>query len=719
MAVRLAGIATAVPAAVPLEWRGRSVIVARLVWAALVVQACVLSAISVVARYHQLSHPPADVRAQLAHAGLSPVVYATYLTAVNGVYALVCCAVAALIIRHRRHDRIGLFASLYLVLFGLTNSPEMQAVVVGYPALALPANVSLFLLLLVLMGFFFVFPDGQIVPRRARFPLLVGAAVSTLVFVLTGASIVADPPDWLGQMMIVGSVGGIAAQFYRYVRVADPLQRQQTKWVVFGASAAILTTIAFAIAGQFVPTIGRPATGYDLTSNTVVTAASLFVPLSLGLAILRYRLWDIDVVVNRSLVYGALTTSLLGLYLVVADGLGALVQARGRLPLSLLATALVAVLFAPLRYRLQSAVNRLMYGERDDPYRVLTRLGERVGAAPAPKAVLQAIAETVASALKSPRVAVTLKQANTMLPAASHGTFEGTPLRFPLEYQGETVGELLVAPRGPGEEFSPADRRLLEDLARQIGPTAHAVRLTADLQRSRERLVTAREEERRRLRRDLHDGLGPQLAALTLKIETIRNRFAHDRALDAALVDLTERTQDALADIRRLVYGLWPPALDELGLLSALHRAAAQYGQAGDGNLQVTVDAPESLPPLPAAVEVAAYRIAQEALTNVVRHAAARTCRLSVSSDGARDVLRLQVADDGRGLPAHHRAGVGLVSMRERAEELGGRFRLASAPPGGTVVTVELPCPATPQPEITNEKNEENPRGSDPHPHRR
>jgi signal transduction histidine kinase len=342
-----------------------------------------------------------------------------------------------------------------------------------------------------------------------------------------------------------------------------------------------------------------------------------------------------------------------------------------------------------------------MYGERDDPYRVLTRLGERVGAALAPEAVLPAIAETVANAMKSPHVAIALQQAGTFAPAASRGAFDGAPLRLPLEYQGETVGELLVAPRSPREEFSPADRRLLGDLARQIGPAAHAVRLAADLQRSRERLVTAREEERRRLRRDLHDGLGPQLGALTLKIETIRNRFANDRDLDAALVDLTERTQVALSDIRRLIYGLRPPALDELGLLAATGQAAEQYSQQGDGSLHVTVDTPESLPPLPAAVEVAAYRIVQEALANVVRHSGARTSLLSLSLDGEHNVLRVQIVDDGYGLPVHHHSGVGLVSMRERAEELGGSFSIDSLPSGGTAVTVELPCSLAHQPGMT------------------
>ncbi len=682
------------PATVPLELRGRSLVVARLVWSVLIVQAVFLFAISIPARYNQLSHPPADVRAQLRHVGLSIGDYASYLTAIGCILALVCCTVAALIVRRRTNDRIGLLASLYLVLLSLTNSPQMHAVAITYPTLSVPANVSLWLCVMFLVAFFFVFPDGQVIPHWARIPILIFGAAATLMFLLTGSSIAENPPGWLGMIILGGGAAGVAAQIYRYFWVSDRVQRQQTKWIVLGVSGAIFTTMAFASIGPLLPSIGGsgPDPSYDLTGTTGIVLSSLFIPLTLGLAIFRYRLWDIDVVINRMLVYGTLTVGLVGLYLAVVNGLGAVVQARVHFPISLLATGLVAVLFAPLRGRLQSAVNRLVYGERNDPYRILTRVAERVGAALAPQGALQAIVETAADALKSPYAAITLRQEDTFMPAASHGAFDGMPLRLPLEYQGEVVGELLIAPRGPCENYSVTDRQFLEDLARQIGAAAHAVRLTTDLQRSRERLVTAREEERRRLRRDLHDGLGPQLGALTLKIETIRNRFAHDRDLDAALVDLTERTQDALSDIRRLVYALRPPALDELGLLSAVQQAVAQYDQPGAGELTVTLELPESLPALPAAVEVAAYRIVQEALTNVVRHAAARTCHLVLSLDDASPLLRLQIVDDGCGLPIHHRSGVGMVSMRERAEELGGCCTIASPQSGGTVVAVELPC---------------------------
>jgi signal transduction histidine kinase len=257
------------------------------------------------------------------------------------------------------------------------------------------------------------------------------------------------------------------------------------------------------------------------------------------------------------------------------------------------------------------------------------------------------------------------------------------------------VGELVLAPRAPGERFTPADRALLEDLARQAGLAAHAVRLTAnlkrltvDLQRSREHLVTAREEERRRLRRDLHDGLGPQLASLTLKLETARNRLGHDPLADTLLSDLTERTQATVADIRRLVYALRPPTLDELGLLAALRELTLQSSE----QVSIHLDAPNCLPELPAAVEVALYRIAQEALTNVVRHAHARHCDLRLTLDEPAGLLTLSIQDDGCGLPPSRNVGVGLVSMRERAEELGGTWTIQQVPTGGTCVLARLPC---------------------------
>jgi two-component system NarL family sensor kinase len=227
---------------------------------------------------------------------------------------------------------------------------------------------------------------------------------------------------------------------------------------------------------------------------------------------------------------------------------------------------------------------------------------------------------------------------------------------------------------------------LLDDLARQAAAALYAVRLNVDLQRSRERLVMAREEERRRLRRDLHDGLGPTLAALGLKVETARNRLGPDSAADALLADLATRTQVAVADIRRLVYGLRPPALDELGLVGALRQLLAADASAVHTELETST---EALSSLSAATEVAAYRIAQEAFTNVVRHAHANHCTIRLQLTGG--ALHLSVDDDGAGLLAAPQRGVGLFSMRERAEELGGTFSIGPGAAAGTRVDVVLP----------------------------
>jgi signal transduction histidine kinase len=256
-----------------------------------------------------------------------------------------------------------------------------------------------------------------------------------------------------------------------------------------------------------------------------------------------------------------------------------------------------------------------------------------------------------------------------------------------LIYKTQILGQLLLAPRAPGEPFSEADRRVLPDIAQQVGPVAHKLLQTYDPQLSLEQRVTAREEERRRLQRDLHDGLGPTLAGLTLKLDAARNLLKQDPdAADVLLLELRRQIQATIGDVRQLVYDLRPPALSQLGLISAIREYAATY-QSLD-RLLISIEVPESLPPLSAAVEVAAYRIAQEGLTNVATHAHARHCTIRLRCDS---VLLLEICDDGLGLAPDSRAGVGLISMRERAAELGGNCVIESMPTGGTRVWTRLP----------------------------
>jgi signal transduction histidine kinase len=360
---------------------------------------------------------------------------------------------------------------------------------------------------------------------------------------------------------------------------------------------------------------------------------------------------------------------------------------QGLLPL--IATSLIVLAFQPLRERLQRAVNRLMYGQRDDPYEVLSRLGRQLETAVAPKTLLSTIVQTLATALKLPYAAIAIGDASAYRSVASFGQPVPAPIQYPLKHQNEITGQLLVAPRAPNEPLTEADRRLIEQVAQQSAVVIHNLQLSEALQSARERLVTAREEERRRLRRDLHDGLGPQLASQTLTLDAIAKLLTTDPREAAALLQaLKAQSQDAIGDIRRLVYNLRPPALDDLGLVAAVREQAAHYQQTG---IQFTVSAPEPLPALPAAVEVAAYRIAQEALTNVARHSHASHCDIALAVNGA---FNLTVSDDGCGLPADYRFGVGLHSMCERAEELGGTCLIEAGPNGGTRVEARIPVEA-------------------------
>jgi len=368
---------------------------------------------------------------------------------------------------------------------------------------------------------------------------------------------------------------------------------------------------------------------------------------------------------------------------------------------SLLATALIAVLFQPLRQWLQQGVNRLMFGERNEPYHVLSRLGRRLEVSLPTESVLPTIVETVAHALKLPYVAIAWKReqpspgAEPQLPVTAFGTSRGgqAVTRVPLIHQGKHLGDLVLSPRGRGEELTPADLRLVRDLAPQIGMALHSAllltdlhQMTVDLQRSRVRLVTAREEERRRLRRDLHDGLGPQLSSQPLTLSAIKKLLRQDpETAEHLLTDAITHVQEAIADIRRLVYALRPPALDDLGLLAALQEQIHRYEALG---IVLTLDAPEALPLLPAAIEMACYRIVQEALANVVRHAHATEASVQLR---VQEALIVEVTDNGQGLPAGVRSGVGLSSMRERAEELGGTCLIEARAAGGTRVYARLP----------------------------
>ena len=497
---------------------------------------------------------------------------------------------------------------------------------------------------------------------------------------------------------------GVTSQVYRYHSVYTALERQQTKLVVWAIGVSFVAGMLLILIDFVLNTsqwINDSYVALDrMTLTVIVNFPLLFtiIAIALVMAILRYRLWDIDIIINRTLVYGSLTAVVVGSYALVVGGLGALFQTQSSLLWSILVTGLVAVVFQPLRERLQRGVNRLMYGQRDDPYAVLARLGQRLEALAASEQVLPAIVESVAQASKLPYAAIALKERGEFKIAAAHEYAVEYAIKVPLVNRAEVIGQLIVAPRGAGEEFSGADQRLLRDISLQAAAAVRVVRLTADLQGSRERLVMGREEERRRLQRDLHDGLGPTLASQTLRLDAVLDRLEPDpEAARGMLVELKNQVQSAVAEIRRLVYDLRPQALDQVGLVAAVRAFASAPSDGADAphGLRIKVEVPEQdLPPVSAAVEVAAYRIASEALTNAARHSQARNCVIRFSLDDAPErarMLQLEIMDDGRGLPEDYRTGVGLNSMRERAEELGGTWEIGPSSNGGTRVLARLP----------------------------
>jgi len=562
----------------------------------------------------------------------------------------------------------------------------------------IPTNVLPFAFLILL------FPDGRLPSPRWR-PVAWAAGVGMVATMLGSAlNPVArmDAEDQLrpnpfgiqgagpamdvllnagGLLLLIAFVGSIVALVLRFRR-SSGIDRQQLKWLAYATVLLVVSIVLSAVVYAAVPQDNLGA-----QANILLTSLALLgIPLAASVAILRYRLYDIDLIIYRTVLYGLLTASVIVLYVALVMLMGLLFQTQTGWAGALVATGIVAVLFQPLRERLQKAVSRLLYGERDEPYAVLTRLSRRLRATLEPEQALQTIVDTVAQALKLPFVAIALAEATGFRIVGEFGRPSGEPLILPMVYQGDTVGRLMVSWRGPNEPFGRSEVDLLEDIAQQAGAAAHTVRLTRDLQRSRERLVTAREEERRRLRRELHDGLGPELASLSLKLGAARNLIprAPDRA-DAVLAELTAQVQGTLAGIRRMAYDLRPPALDELGLVPAVRESASSQAEGGP---RVVVEAPDSLPDLPAAVEVAAYRIATEAVTNVARHANAD--HVVVRFD-LTDALELTIQDDGGGIPAKARAGVGITSMRERAAELGGRVDVEAVPGGGTRVRARLP----------------------------
>jgi signal transduction histidine kinase len=542
-----------------------------------------------------------------------------------------------------------------------------------------------------------VFPTPLDVVRRrpALIPSLYAAGLAAYAGLSAAAALASDSTlAWVGtwptvQVILVVPILAASAVLFamRYRRTTEPAARDRIRWATLGLLLSTLLGLGLFMVPELL--VHAP-----LLPDAAIGIIALPLPLGVAAGILRNRLFDIDAALNRTLVYGGLTLGVLATYVVVASAITTLIGSATAFGASLLSTGVAALVALPLRDALQRGVNRLLYGQRDEPWRAMRRLGMRLEWAAEPSLAFPAIAETVADALRVPYVAVEMTdELGRSEVVAEHGTVSRSVESVALVHGGEAVGRLVLGVRSGERGFRDDELAFLHDLGRQAGAAVHALRLRDDLAASRERLVVTREEERRRLRRDLHDGLGPALAAIGMRAEASAAVLDEDPAAARRQLEaLAGEIQAALVDVRRLVDGLRPPALDELGLVGAIRQQAARLDDPAttpEGRTRIDVESrPAPLPDLPAAVEVAAFRIAVEAMTNAVRHAEAATCRVRV--EAGRQLL-VEVIDDGRGVPPVRRPGTGLESMRERAAELGGDCTVEPRPNGGTRVVARLP----------------------------
>lgn len=646
--------------------------------------------------------------------GMALTTYALLFVLIDVGFTLAFYFCSAVMLWKGFREPVGLLAALAMVAFG-TSFPSLVIVASGDSGFA-----HYWFLFVAMLGwisislFFFVFPNGRFVPGWSRF-FFAAIALVAVTNVFYGGSMWESLHIhvFIQLLWYVSSTAVlIYSQIYRFRHVSSPAERQQTKWVVYGVSIGFIGFSGMSL--LFDPRFHDGTALTYVYLNALLNLALTAIPVTLAMAVMRRRLWDIDPLVKRTLVYAALTVSVVLLYTCVVLYLGQLFRSGNGFVVSLLATAVVSVAFAPLKEWLQRHINRLMKGRHDEPYDVLLELGNQLIRPLPPDAMLEAVVRTVKSALRLPYTGIAIGVGGHETMVASDGEPVDDPHTFPIVHRGETVGTLYAASRSPGEAFSSEDGKLLDVLLRQAGPIVENVKMTLgmkllvqDLQESREKLVLAREEERRQIRNNLHDDLAPRLAALALNAATAQKYVGKEPAAAIEmLADLRQVIRSTIDEIRTLVHDLRPPTLDELGLVGAIRiridelnkPALTTAGERRADSLLIGLNTPSSLPGMPAAVEVAVYRIVTESLANVVKHAKATSCMVRLDVSPAKELL-IEITDNGSGIHSvpHSsgstggKGGIGLDSIRERAAELGGQCAIERTEQGGTRVTAILP----------------------------
>ena len=626
--------------------------------------------------------------------------------------------VGVLVIRARPRNAVGWLLAAAAFVGALQMAAEAYAVWAllggdgdrsGGPAAAWLQNwlwVPLAALLLIYVPL--LFPDGAAPSRKWRVVAWIGALAVGAGFVgqalkpgpLENFSSLRNPyaldgldpdaADSLLSFLLVGAVAATASVIVRYRRSRGE-ERQQLKLFAF---AAVIAGLAVVANGVVEGIVGEGTTGaVNKVAQVGTILGMVALPFAAGIAILRYGLFEIDVVISRSLVFGALAVFITGVYVAVVAGVGSLLESAGEpnTALSIVATAIVAVAFQPVRERVHRFANRLVYGTRATPYEVLSEFAARAGETVAMEEQLTRMAQLIAEGTGAERAEVRLRVGEDLRGAATWPPetapdLDGADLVVPVVHRGEDLGALVVKkPRA--EPLSPTEEKLVRDLAGQAGLLLRNARLTAELldrveelRASRQRLVTAQDEERRRIERDLHDGAQQQLVALKVQLGVARTLADREGASQAAqliteLVDVTSETLDTIRDLAR---GIYPPLLAAEGLPAALRTQAAK------APLPVEVK-DQGVGRHSQAVESAVYFCCLEAMQNAAKYAGGSAVEVQVrEADGE---LSFAVRDNGAGFdPATTPRGAGLQNMADRLDAVGGTLLVTSEPGSGTVI---------------------------------